>query len=333
MDLEICYLILTPYEPDDSTGSLITVPRPKEAPYFYDLDIEFHSTGKLNLDIDGTSVRVFLQILDGYVWVAEARYLLKDAFGDSAVERQEAIHVGLRKTLGREAILTTTLHDEYTIVLVERIRPLPDKWIEKNTAPLARLLRSLTKPIQAADAKEFLRARVSYSERDLVGVGWSGAVIIAEDGDFQPDIELLKIGSYQFMRYRILDQEIAKRLEDLRVLVGRKNFAWRRSPRRALQAIVEQRLELVLDFEKIDQSLLLIGDWYSARVYRAIVEVFCMGDWKAAVSLKLDSLATIDKIIQENLAFSWRRVLDMTTVAGWLILLVGYFALFFLELR
>jgi hypothetical protein len=72
---------------------------------------------------------------------------------------------------------------------------------------------------------------------------------------------------------------------------------WRRAESRTLQKVVEQRLTLLLDFEKIDQSLLLIGDWYSAQVYRLIVEQFFLNDWKSAVGL--------------------------VQLVGWLILLVG----------
>jgi hypothetical protein len=99
-----------------------------------------------------------------------------------------------------------------------------------------------------------------------------------------------------------------------------------------LQSIIEKRLSLLLDFEKIDQSLLLIGDWYSAQVYQLTVHRFCLDEWKALVSRKLDSLAAIDEVVRENLTFSWRRVSDLIILFGWMILLVGYFILFFLNL-
>jgi hypothetical protein len=36
---------------------------------------------------------------------------------------------------------------------------------------------------------------VCYSKDDLTIVDWDGAIIIAPDGDFQSDIELLKVGN------------------------------------------------------------------------------------------------------------------------------------------
>ena len=37
-----------------------------------------------------------------------------------------------------------------------------------------------------------------------------------------------------------------------------------------------------LDFEKINQGLLLIGDWYTAKLYRIIYEEFYLDEWAAA---------------------------------------------------
>jgi hypothetical protein len=37
--------------------------------------------------------------------------------------------------------------------------------------------------------------------------------------------------------------------------------------------------------------------------------------------------------VRESLVFSWRRVLDLVQLAGWAILLVGYFVLFILNNR
>jgi len=156
--------------------------------------------------------------------------------------------------------------------------------------------------------------------------------VIAEDGDYQSDIELLKIGNYQLLRLRLIDQDIDASLRALRDSLERARPAWLPTPNRTLQAVVQQRLELLLEFEKIDQSLLLIGDWYSARAYRLIVEQFYLADWKAAVSAHLNSLADIDTIVSQRLAFSWQRVLEFIQFAGWLILLVGYFVLFFVDL-
>ncbi|MGH2522424.1 MAG: hypothetical protein ACRDH2_07960 [Anaerolineales bacterium] len=331
MDLEICYLLVVPFEPPPALGPTETVPAPKDAPYFYDLDIEFCSAGQREIVVEGVPVRVHLQVLDGLVWVAECRYLLADALGETALARKQAIQTTLKTRLQREAGYSGSVIEEYTLLLIQRARPTPDEFVNAHAPTLARLLRSLPKPLNQADASDIVGSRARYSESDLTIVDWVGAIVIAEEGDFQSDIELLKIGNYQLLRYRLLDQTIEQSLQRLRRNVESARLTWLPSRNRTVQAVVEQRLALLLDFEKIDQSLLLIGDWYSARVYRLIVDQFYLDEWKATVSSKLDRLSTIDEIVRQNLTFSWRRALDLAQFVGWLILLVGYFVLFIVD--
>jgi hypothetical protein len=332
MDLNLCYLWLTPLGPNPPAGPVQPPLTPRDAPYFYDIDIEFRGAGERQFEIEGLPVRVLLQVLDDTVLLAECRYTLPDGLGESAVARKRAINAALRERLQAETGSPAGLFEGYTVVLLRQAPPTPAEFVDEHAVALASLLRSLTKPLDQPDAVEILAARARYSANDLTVIDWDGALVIAEDGDYQSDIELLKIGNYQLLRLRLIDQGIEASLRALRANVERARPAWLPTPNRTLQAVVQQRLELLLDFEKIDQSLLLIGDWYSARVYRIIVEQFYLGDWKATVSGKLDSLADIDGIVSQRLAFSWQRVLEFVQVAGWLVLLVGYFVLFIADL-
>ena len=177
------------------------------------------------------------------------------------------------------------------------------------------------------------QARASYSQTDLTVIDWVGAVIITDPGGHQYDLELLKIGNYQLLRYRMLDRAIERNLEQLRTQLDDPRPRWRPGRQRTIATVVEQRLELLLAFENTAQSLLFIGEWYSARVYSLIVSQLYLNDWRDSVSRKLESLAAIDETVRESLVFSWRRVLDLIQLAGWAILLVGYFVLFIVNNR
>ena len=89
-----------------------------------------------------------------------------------------------------------------------------------------------------------------------------------------------------------------------------------------LRQVVEQRLALMLDFEKINQGLLLIGDWYTAKLYRIIYDEFYLDEWAGAIKGKLDNLESIIQVIQDNFSFSWSTFLEMVQIAGWLVLLL-----------
>ncbi len=331
MNLDLCYLFLVPLQPHAALGPAESAPTPKDAPYFYDLDIEFRSAGEREWGVEGVPVHVRRQVLDERVWLAECRYTLADGLGQTAVARKVALQSALKETLQRESGYSGSMIEEYTLLLIQDADPSPDEFVDTHASVLARLLRSLPEPLSEVEAGEILGARTRYSQHDLTIVDWVGGVIIAKYEDYQSDIELMKIGNYQTLRYRILDRVIERNLRTLRENLERTHLKWLPSPNQTLQEIVEQRLALLLDFEKIDQSLLLIGHWYSARVYRLIVEQFYLSEWKAAVSAKLDNLAAMDGIVRENLAFSWRRLLDTAQLVGWFVLLVGYFVLFILD--
>jgi hypothetical protein len=77
----------------------------------------------------------------------------------------------------------------------------------------------------------------------------------------------------------------------------------------------------------------MIGDWYTAQLYRAVIDELYMDEWKQTVKTKLESLESILQVVQDNFSVSWAVFLDMVQLVGWLLLLLGYIVLFFLDLR
>lgn len=131
----------------------------------------------------------------------------------------------------------------------------------------------------------------------------------------------------------MLDREIENSLKTVYGVVESKKKGWFVNQNSLIYEQVKQRLNLILIFEKIEQSLLLIGDWYSAQLYKIITDEFYIDDWKNTVKSKLDSLREIQDTVTQNLTFSWSRIVDQFQFWGWLILLIGYFVLFYLDIK
>ncbi len=213
------------------------------------------------------------------------------------------------------------------------VNPSPDRFVDKNAAALARFIRAQRETFDERDIQDILSSRIRYSNAEMTLVDWQAAVIFAPEGDFQSDIELLKIGNYQLLRYRMLDENVEASLRTIsEQFRAGPSHAVRSGPSRGqIRRIVQHRLELMLDFEHTEQNLLLIGDWYTAQLYHAIQEEFYLKEWKEAVRTKLDNLEDLIQTIQENFTLSWQSLMETVQITGWLILLVGYFILFFLE--
>jgi hypothetical protein len=98
-----------------------------------------------------------------------------------------------------------------------------------------------------------------------------------------------------------------------------------------IRQIAEHKLEIMLSFERTEQSLLFIGDWYTSKLYEIIHNEFYLKDWKASVKTKLDNLESIVQTIQENFALSFETLMDRVQLIGWVLLLIGYLYLYALD--
>ncbi len=333
--MELCYLLAFP-DPVDGTAP---PPEPfhglKDAPYFQPVDIELHTLGEETIEVHRRQVSVLRQRFDGRVQIVEFHFEMGDPFASAALHERQQMELALKNRFLPGQFRENGMFEEYTILLVRKVRPSPDKWIDSHAHAhaLARFIRSQRQALDKTEIEEILGSRIRYSKDDLTLVDWEGAVIIAPDGDFQSDIILLKIGNYQLLRYRMLGQSAESMLDRISedFLQNRKQPLRPGPTRRDIRRIIQHRLEVMLDFERTEQNLLLIGDWYTAKLYEAIRDEFYLEEWKSAVRDKLDNLEGIIQTIQENFSLTWSGLLERVELAGWIILLVGYFILFFME--
>lgn len=335
LQAQICYLLAFPHATDTTLEPTKPIQGLKDAPYFQPVDINVQSLTTESLVLEGVTITVQRQVYEKRLQMVECYFVLPDVLGGVAVQTCVRLEEALRGRLVPPENQADGLYEEYTMLLIQGVEGTPDRFIQEHDQSLARFLRPQREVFSPYEVEEILLSRARYSEQDLTLVDWDGAIIIAPGGDFQSDIELLKIGNYQLLRYRMLDKIVDASLQT----VGR-NFQASTRPslfpnrsRRILRLLLEQRLSLALDFERIDQNLLLIGDWYTAKLYHVIHDEFYLDDWKEAIKKKLDSLESVIEIIQDNFTVSWASFIDLLQILGWLLLLIGYIILFFVDLQ
>jgi len=333
IDAQICYLLCFPDPVEKSSEPLEKIQGLKDAPYFQPVDISVRTLEQAQIQAGGLDVAVSRQRYDNRIQIIECKFPLRDVLDQEAIQKRGQIENDLRLALIPEELTKSGVFEEYIILMISAV-DTTDEFVDSNAQELAHFLRTQRENLVEAEVKEILGSRIRYSEDDLTIVDWEGAIIIAPDGDFQSDIELLKIGNYQLLRYRILDQDVENSLRN----IAEKFY---KNPRRALrpgptrgriQRIVQQRLELMFDFAHTDQNLLLIGDWYTAKLYGMIRSELYLDHWKEAVHAKLDNMESIIDTIQENFSLSWSALMDLGQLIGWIILLIGYFVMFFIDI-
>ncbi|MCC6260836.1 MAG: hypothetical protein IT311_08235 [Anaerolineales bacterium] len=326
--MEICYLIAFP----DANDAPHTIGEKliKDAPYFQATEIDVAPLGEETVIIESHAVNVTRRSYDKRVQLLECRFILKDPFAVSVLQERARIESALKSRYIPEVYRENGMYEEYIILLVQGIKTAPDQWIDKHAFALAKFIRSQREVFDKNEVAEILSSRTRYSAKDLTLVDWEGAVIIAPDSDFQSEITLFKIGNYQLLRYRMLDQTIEEMLDKLHAAFfkNKKRF---RPTRGILRQIAEHRLEVMMDFERAEQYMLLIGDWYTAKLYEVIQSELYLADWKQSVRSKLDNLENIVSTIKENFSISWENFLDQVQMYLWLLMLLGYLYLYFVD--
>lgn len=327
--MEICYLLAFPDSEETTRQPTEQIKGLKDAPYFQPIDIGLVTLGDETIIIEGYAVSVMRQRYDGQVQMVECHYELRDPFAASVLPERTRIQSALQSRYIPEKHRTNGLFEEYTILLVQEVAPTPDQWIEKNDFAIANFIRSQREVFEKGEVNDILVSRVRYSANELTLVDWEGAVIVVPNADYQSDIALLKIGNYQLLRYRMLDQSIEEMLDK----INERFFQTKRprATRGLIHQIAEHRLEVMLDFERAEQNLLLIGDWYTAKLYEVIQNEFYLKDWKESVRTKLDNLENIVETIQDNFSLSWETLMDRIQMLGWVLLLIGYIYLYLLD--
>lgn len=327
---EICYILAFPDLAKESTEPKEQIKGLKDAPYFQPVNIDVRTLGQAEVQAGGVQVTVLRQRYDDRIQLVDCRFQMENFLGMSGIQQREVIERNLRERFIPVEYLKNGMYEEYVILLLTKTHPTPEKYVEKNAAQIGRFIRSQREVLDQPELEQILISRIRYSTQDLTLVDWEGAVIIAVNGDFQSDIELLKIGNYQLLRYRMLDQLV----EDMLDKINESFFINKRRPRRtrgAIRDIVHHRLEVMLDFERTEQNLLLIGDWYTAKLYTAIRDEFYLEEWKNTIRSKLDNLEGIVETIQENFALSFETLMDRLQMVGWVLLLIGYLYLYALD--
>lgn len=324
--MRIVYLVLFPLNNKNKKSGEKKDGLIKRAPYFLDLDISVEKIAKNHFEIFDQKVVENAFIYDESVFVIQYEYEIDTDLTENVFDLKIKLNEELKSLAAANYKAEGKLIEEYTILLIDKVGKIDD-FVEKNQFLLARFVRSLEKKVNKADADEILTSKVSYSKEDVTIIDWEGAVLIDPEGDFESQIELLKIGNYQLVRYRVLDLKIEKSLEDIRRAVSmgkRKIFSTS-----FIKSAMENKLSVLLDFDKVDQSLLLVGDWYSSNLYRTIMQEFYIDDWRDLIKNKLENLEAIDATAREHLVYDWNRILDILQLVGWMVLLVGYIVLYF----
>ncbi|MBI1754663.1 hypothetical protein HYR65_00065 [Candidatus Azambacteria bacterium] len=257
-----------------------------------------------------------------------------DMFQLDMLDLKEKMIVASREILKRYDTYKD-FEEEYGMFCVSQYAGEPEKFF--THAPLiAALVKSEKEPLDEKEIARTLEASIKYGKNDLLMVDWDGAFIFDSSGAFEETIELLEIGNYQLLRYRILDFELDRRLNKLSRLLHthhKQRFSVFKGGemKEVVRKMIYARSRSIIEFEAVDRNVKLIGDWYSAKVFDLVEKKFHLDEWRRNIKEKFETLEDIYNMASENFALSFNKRMEIVLIFGWLILLIGWFVLLVLD--
>ncbi len=240
---------------------------------------------------------------------------------DDARERVRVLTERLGQAITRPEV-ADALEDYLVIHLETLVPPLTVGDLLSRHGPLlARILRAEGGTLSDGQMEDALQLRLSYSPDDLVVVDWVGALVF--DREPEDVLDVLELANLQLLEMRRLDDELDRALDgayDLlaqpRALISKLLPAAAGEP---LRRVGRMQVDGALLFERVNNSLKLLGDPYLARLYRQAGQRFSLPDWNAGVLRKLETLESIYTKISDHASALRMELLE------WIIILLILF--------
>ncbi len=183
--------------------------------------------------------------------------------------------------------------EDYIIFSIESCAPeQPRVWMSHET-DLAHLLRAERTPLSDQEVAEAISCRISYGQEDAAIIDWHSAILFGQEMD---DVRaVLEFANVELLEMRILDEQLDRALDESYEALSRKPrlLSLPGSHEKDVTHIAQLQVDSALIFERVTNTLKLLGDQYLARVYRLVSQRFHLEAWDASILRKLQTLESI----------------------------------------
>jgi hypothetical protein len=183
--------------------------------------------------------------------------------------------------------------EDYIIFGIESCVPeKPPLWTRDENY-LAQILRAERTPLSEQEVADAVSCRISFGQEDAAVIDWHSAVLFGQEMD---DVRaVLEFANVELLEMRILDEQLDRALDEGYEALSRKPhvLSLPGSHEKDLTHIAHLQVDSALLFERITNTLKLLGDQYLARVYRLVSQRFHLEAWDASILRKLQTLESI----------------------------------------
>ena len=232
--------------------------------------------------IDGS----FARLLD----LSESLYENEQLLAESRTRVEQLLHV-LGPAVERPSIAQEV--EDYIIFSIESHMPeKPPLWMSHET-DLAHILRAERVPFSEQEVADAVACRISFGQEDAAVIDWHSTALFGKEMD---DVRaVLEFANVELLEMRILDEQLDRALDEGYEALSRKPrlLSLPGSHEKDLTHIAQLQVDSALIFERVTNTLKLLGDQYLARVYRLVSQRFHLEAWDASILRKLQTLESI----------------------------------------
>jgi hypothetical protein len=182
---------------------------------------------------------------------------------------------------------------------------------------LAGLVRLEAEPLSAEEVREATRLSLSYTPNDLVVLDWAAGVVA--DPECADTLQIIEFANVQLLEFRHIDDRLDDRLEAAyRLIRSDRGSRWLplrwRLHGNAVRQIRELEIEATSLFERVDNSLKIIGDHYLARVFELAGARFHLRGWQQSIRRKLETVGDVYDLLVQQAGGQRMEALEITVV-------------------
>jgi hypothetical protein len=225
--------------------------------------------------------------------------------------RVEQLVLALGPAIERPAIAEDV--EDYIMFSIESSVPeAPPLWTSHET-DLAQILRAERTPFSEQEVADALSCRISFGQEDAAIIDWHSAVLFGREMD---DVRaVLEFANVELLEMRILDEQLDRALDEGYEALSRKPRLLSGSHEKDLTHIAQLQVDSALIFERVTNTLKLLGDQYLARVYRLVSQRFHLEAWDASILRKLQTLESIYGKMSDRAGTRRMEVLEWIIIA------------------
>jgi hypothetical protein len=183
--------------------------------------------------------------------------------------------------------------EDYVIFSIESYAPeRPQPWLSLQS-DLAHLLRAERAPLSEQEVNDAVSCQISFGQEDVAISDWHSTVLFGKDMD---DVRaVLEFANVELLEMRMLDEQLDRALDEGYEALTRKPplLSLPGSHEKDMTHIAQLQVDSALLFERVTNTLKLLGDQYLARVYRLVSQRFHLEEWDASILRKLQTLESI----------------------------------------